>query len=67
MKMKSVLDFVRELDFFAIPVQLTYKGNKEFNSAIGGLCSILFCLAVVIAMAVRINEIKVNPTYKLVY
>ena len=55
-KKESVLKFVRERDLFAIPVQLTYKGNKEFNTAIGGFCSISLWLAIAIYTAVVLKD-----------
>ena len=65
--MKSVLNFVREQDIFAIPVQLTYKGDKEFKTAIGGFFSILFYLTVAIYTAVVLKGQIDEHSYKLIY
>ena len=40
----TFFDFVKQQDLFAIPVQLTYKGERAFTSFCGGCVSILFAL-----------------------
>ena len=39
--MGSVSSGIRSIDFFAVPVSLTYKGKKKFNTLAGGCCSLL--------------------------
>ena len=38
---------VKEQDLFGVPVQLTYKGERTFNTAIGGCCSLLMIIFLV--------------------
>ena len=54
--MESVLKFVKEQDFFATPVQLTYKSKTEFNTAFGGFCSIFLFLGMTIYLAVHLID-----------
>ena len=42
--MESVLEWIREWDFFAVPVRLNYKGQKAFNTTIGGCCTLTFLI-----------------------
>ena len=44
-------DFIRNQDLFAAPVYLTYKGERAFNTAFGGCCSILFVLYAIAMVA----------------
>ena len=56
---------MREQDFFATPVQLTYKGEREFNTAFGGCCTILLFLSVAISLAISLNETINDKKYTL--
>ena len=44
---------VRQFDAFAQPVSMAYKQQYEFNSALGGCCSILlaFCIVAYLVQA----------------
>ena len=33
--MKNLIRKVRKFDMFAVPVRLTYKGGKDFNTYLG--------------------------------
>ena len=41
------LKFLKRQDLFSVPVQLTYKGERGFTSAVGGFCSIIFVLTAI--------------------
>ena len=43
--MQKTLNFVRKLDLFAVRVQLSYKGQRAFNTATGGCISLLLVLS----------------------
>ena len=61
--MKYIQDAVRECDIFAIPITLTYKGDKEFTSIQGGIISIICSLTLVILGVTRLHDQYVNPVY----
>ena len=44
--MSKCKEFVREFDAFAPPIQLQYKKQKEFTSALGGCISIILGLTI---------------------
>ena len=46
--MQKVLNTVRNIDLFAVPVSLTYKGKKKFSTPCGGFFSLLIILAFLI-------------------
>ena len=56
-------NFIREQDLFAAPVQLTYKGQRSFNTAFGGVCSILFILASVVVFGLGTADLVLNTNY----
>ena len=41
--MQRVVDFVKERDLFAVPVNLTYQGSDAFSTFLGGMCSLMLC------------------------
>ena len=40
---------IKGIDFFAIPVQLTYKSQRKFDTVVGGCCSLLIILGILMA------------------
>ena len=59
--MPSVINSIRGLDFFAVPVQLTYKGQKSFNTLLGGCCSLLIILVFLTYAIIDLHELIKNP------
>ena len=45
MRDSKILNWVRSSDLFAVPVVLTYKGQKAFNTLVGGFFSLLLTTA----------------------
>ena len=39
-----MMRFIRDLDLFGPQVTMFYKGNDQFTSRIGGLCTIILIL-----------------------
>ena len=56
-------EWVREQDLFAVPVQLTYKNQKAFNTMCGGFCSLVLYLTFVTILVFIINDSMRNPLY----
>ena len=56
-------DFVKRQDLFAVPVQLTYKGERGFSSCIGGCCSIIFVLTAVALFAYYSLQFHRDPQF----
>ena len=44
-------EFVRGKDLFAVPVQLNYKGQRKFNTLLGGCCSIFLLVGILVAFS----------------
>ena len=40
----GVRNFLRERDLFGVPVNLTFRGRSEFQTQLGGCCSLLLIL-----------------------
>ena len=59
-------DFIRSKDLFAAPVQLTYKGQRSFNTAVGGVCSILFILVSVVVVGFGTADLALNTKFNSV-
>ena len=47
---------MRKLDLFAVQVQLSYKGERSFNTALGGFCSLLLVLCFLAYAAYELND-----------
>ena len=54
---------IRSSDFFAIPVQLTYKGDREFNTLLGGFCSLFLLVVVASGLAYNVHSYWDRPRY----
>ena len=63
--MKNINKAVRGLDFFAVPVSLTYKGKKKFSTMVGGICSLVLILGFVAYSAVTMHTMIEDPVYNL--
>ena len=56
--------FLRELDFFAVPVSLTYKGQRQFGTSVGGCFSLLLIILFTAYSVYTAHEMIVNPILK---
>ena len=63
--MQKLKQFVRDNDVFAIPVRMSYKGNRQFNTILGGICTILFGLAVGSVFLINLHAHLNSPVYDL--
>ena len=61
--MQKLANFVRRSDLFAIPVQLTYKGQRKFDTFLGGCCTILLVIAALTTLPLMILDGMYNPDY----
>ena len=55
MKCAKIAEAVRMQDMFAVPVQVTYRGKRAFNTVLGGFLSIIIILGLVIYFAYELN------------
>ena len=51
----SIINFLKSCDFFSVPVYLTYKGEKEFSTVQGGICSMLLSILFLVYIGVHIK------------
>lgn len=62
---------MRSLDFFAVPVSLTYKGQKSFKTFVGGCISLLLLIVCVthatISLYVYITDPKLSNSSETIY
>ena len=63
---KSIAKCTRRQDLFAIPVQLTYKGHKAFNTMVGGCFSIFLILVFLTIIAIDVEKLIRDPEYRSV-
>ena len=49
--MESVRTWIRGWDYFAVPVNLSYKGQKAFKTVGGGCCTFMFIVGFVVFFA----------------
>ena len=59
----TFFDFVKRQDLFAVPVQLTYKGERGFTTFCGGCCSIMFVLIVMSLFAAYSHNFIIEPPH----
>ena len=59
--MQKTFKFVRQLDLFAVRVQLSYKGRRAFNTATGGCISLLLVLSFLSYAAYTLHANLFNP------
>ena len=61
--MKKVIDCVRSMDMLGQPVSLTYKGNRLFQSCLGGIVTILLVLLIVAIFGQQLYDSTHNLEY----
>ena len=59
--MQQILDRVRDLDLFAVPVSLTYKGKTRFSTLCGGCLSFVIILTFVTYAVVSLYQEITSP------
>ena len=59
----TIFEFVKGQDLFAVPVQLTYKGERGFSTFCGGCVSIIFVLTVIVLFGYYSHEFYMNPQF----
>ena len=62
--MSRLLNLIRDFDLFAVPVSLTYKGKKRFNTLLGGLCSLLLLISFLTYSALTFHHLIAHPVLK---
>ena len=60
---KSLSEFVRDQDIFAVPVSLTYMGKSSHRTKIGGCVTILLAIAISISFAIQADQVFNNPIF----
>ena len=59
--MQCILNTVRNFDLFAVPVSLTYKGKKRFNTLCGGCFSLFLILCFFSYAGISLHQLIKNP------
>ena len=59
--MQSILNAIRDIDLFAIPVSLTYKGKRKFGTLAGGFFTILLAIGFIAYSVHTIRDMIENP------
>ena len=59
--MQKILGSLRKIDLFAVPISLTYKGEKKFSTRIGGCLSLILLLGFVAYSIVTLYDLINNP------
>ena len=59
--MQSILNTVRNLDLFAVPVSLSYKGKTSFNTLSGGCLSLVIILTFITYAGLSLHHLIVHP------
>lgn len=58
---KSKWSFVKNLDIYAKPITLTYRGKEKFRSKFGGFISLAILVFIVLIFAYRLR-VMINRT-----
>ena len=58
-----MMEFIQKCDLFAIDVNLTYAGQKKFNTLLGGCLTITLVLAIMVSFPWLLYDKTTNPTY----
>ena len=61
--MNSCRQRVRAYDAMAIPVGITYKGEREFNTFFGGCITIIIALYISIQLISMLVKNHTNPDF----
>lgn len=56
-KSKRVSNFLKNIDIYAKPIQLTYMGKEKFSSACGGLLSLSVMVFILSAFAYSLRDL----------
>ena len=59
----GLTEFLKSQDLFGTPVQLTYKGERGFKSAVGGCCSIMLVLIAIALFTIYSLDFYHNPHF----
>ena len=59
----KIIQAVKSKDLFAVPVQLTYKGERAFSTLCGGGLSILLILGLTAYFAIGMHDLTLHPDY----
>ena len=59
----GLTEFLKSKDLFGVPVQLTYKGERGFTSAVGGCCSIMLVLIAMLLFVTYSLDFYQNPQF----
>ena len=54
-------EFLRDVDLFAVPVSLKYRGKSKFGTQVGGCLSLLIILLFSVYSGYTLYEMIVNP------
>jgi hypothetical protein len=55
-KKKNYWSFLKNLDIYAKPISMTYKGNEKFRSKFGGLISLMILLVIIFIFSYKMSE-----------
>ena len=59
----KVWTLVKDQDLFGIPVQLTYKGERAFNTVFGGCVSIVIIVSFTALFCVQLHRLYTDPEW----
>jgi hypothetical protein len=54
-KKKKFWGFLKNLDIYAKPITMTYKGNEKFRSKFGGFISLMILLFIVFIFSYKMS------------
>ena len=64
--LSNLKNTIKGADFFAIPVQLTYKSSRKFNTVVGGCCTLLIILAIFVTFPLLLLHDLSNTQFQSV-
>ena len=59
--MKKILGVVKNLDLFAKPIGLTYKGKSQYSTLCGGCFSLGIILTFIIYAGIYLKDLLLDP------
>ena len=62
--MERVYKYVRSQDKFAIDFKLTYKGQRQFTTLMGGVCSIIMFLTILSMFLINFITLLRDPKFE---
>ena len=60
----KVRQTIKSFDLFSLPVRLTRKGEVYFSTALGGCCSLLLVVGIVIGAALQFMTVYYEPEFQ---